>query len=82
MACDAVRTLAAVLLLTVLAALPFLFRAAERQRLLGPWQGEWLETDGSRVEVRGGDLFLYLPHSGPVQFHYDVGRIGPARVEL
>jgi hypothetical protein len=78
----AVRTLFAVLLVAILAPAPFLFRAAERQRLLGPWQGEWLDAEGWRADVRGGDLVAYFRITGRVANHYEIGQIGPDRVEL
>jgi hypothetical protein len=79
-----VRFVAAVLVLAVVAAVPILYRQAERRAQLAPFQGEWLHANGQHVTVTGG---RWVVDPLPPYFDGGVWAIGPvdlarSRVEL
>jgi uncharacterized protein (TIGR03067 family) len=87
-----VRPVAALLLLAIVAALPVVYRQAERRRQLAPFQGEWdvlgyahdgttgLAPDGREAVVAGDRLTVIDPASPakPGGGHYVIGPVDPA----
>jgi hypothetical protein len=81
-----VRFVAALLLLAVVAAVPVLYRQAERRRQLAPFQGEWVDEGTGRPVVVRGSSMAFLPWNGYDGADCTIGRVDlaadPPRVEL